>query len=299
MSRNESIDVIKGILVIFVIIGHILLGSLDDNGLRYFIYSFHMPAFFFISGYLLNLEKISTSPPTTLFASYWKRMLFQWGIALIVYALLISYSELSLRVFLSKILYPYYHLWYVPTFFVFIIIIKLFRYIKEDSVFFLFLVVIGLVFNSLTVTIKTGEIRLYFFIFFLLGIFVKRLKITIDNLLLGGVIFAGFIVLIIALFLSDINYEFYSINLRLPCLLLICSASILAFISCDRIHSRLFGFLGKHSLEVYLWHVVPIILFKKVFPENHSFEYYMTSFSVLTIFIVTCWIFTKNKIFLK
>ena len=38
MERNSSIDYIKGCLIFTVIIGHILLGSLDANLIRYVIY---------------------------------------------------------------------------------------------------------------------------------------------------------------------------------------------------------------------------------------------------------------------
>ena len=107
MVRNESIDVIKGTLIFLVIIGHILLGSLDNNGLRYFIYSFHMPIFFFLSGYLLNLQKISKNTAIVLLRKYWKRMLLQWIIALLVYSLIISYSNFTLYEIVSQ---PYLHL---------------------------------------------------------------------------------------------------------------------------------------------------------------------------------------------
>jgi len=36
--RNQSIDLIKGILIILVVVGHILRVSLNDNLERYIIY---------------------------------------------------------------------------------------------------------------------------------------------------------------------------------------------------------------------------------------------------------------------
>ena len=55
--RNKNIDLIKGILVLLVIIGHVLKGSLSENLARYIIYSFHMPLFIAIAGYLFNPYK--------------------------------------------------------------------------------------------------------------------------------------------------------------------------------------------------------------------------------------------------
>lgn len=122
MVRNESIDVIKGFLIITVIVGHILLGTLDEKALRYFIYSFHMPSFFFISGYLLNLNELSQSTPRKLLSKYWQRLLFPWAIALLVYSLYNSIEFFSINEFLNQLVHPFYHLWYIPTLFVFIVI---------------------------------------------------------------------------------------------------------------------------------------------------------------------------------
>lgn len=52
-GRIEWIDISKGIGIFLVIIGHTYI----DPGLRGQIYSFHMPLFFFISGYLFSVKK--------------------------------------------------------------------------------------------------------------------------------------------------------------------------------------------------------------------------------------------------
>lgn len=44
-KRNEKTDMIKGLLIVLVIVGHILPGTLQDNIVRYTIYAFHMPVF--------------------------------------------------------------------------------------------------------------------------------------------------------------------------------------------------------------------------------------------------------------
>lgn len=47
-ERQSWIDVLKGIGILFVVIGHVCLNKRISN----WIYSFHMPLFFFLSGYL-------------------------------------------------------------------------------------------------------------------------------------------------------------------------------------------------------------------------------------------------------
>ena len=54
-SRNYRIDNMKAVLIILVVIGHFLLpvsSTRFTTNSQYLIYSFHMPAFVFLSGYL-------------------------------------------------------------------------------------------------------------------------------------------------------------------------------------------------------------------------------------------------------
>ena len=56
MTRLIWIDRLKGLLIILVVLGHaiqeVLGGKCFDNHLWNIIYSFHMPAFMAVSGYL-------------------------------------------------------------------------------------------------------------------------------------------------------------------------------------------------------------------------------------------------------
>lgn len=54
---EEWVDILKGILIIFVVIGHGYYYSINSV-----IFWFHMPVFYFISGYLLKIpNKIDIS----------------------------------------------------------------------------------------------------------------------------------------------------------------------------------------------------------------------------------------------
>lgn len=57
-KRIVWIDQLKGIAFMFVIIGHLSIGKTFAS----WIYSFHMPLFFFVSGFNLNIEKIQKTP---------------------------------------------------------------------------------------------------------------------------------------------------------------------------------------------------------------------------------------------
>ena len=55
-NRNLYIDVQKGLLMVLVIIGHLSYFEYESRTIT-LIYSFHMPAFLIISGYLLNINQ--------------------------------------------------------------------------------------------------------------------------------------------------------------------------------------------------------------------------------------------------
>jgi fucose 4-O-acetylase-like acetyltransferase len=61
-SRNQAVDIVKGVAIILVVLGHVgqglnhrhLLGGAAYFFFEQFIYSFHMPAFFFVAGLFLD-----------------------------------------------------------------------------------------------------------------------------------------------------------------------------------------------------------------------------------------------------
>lgn len=57
-NRQRYIDIAKGILIICVVIGHVLNFEYSiTTAIKTIIYTFHMPAFFIISGLLTNVNK--------------------------------------------------------------------------------------------------------------------------------------------------------------------------------------------------------------------------------------------------
>lgn len=289
MVRNESIDALKGLLIIFVIIGHILLGTLDENVLRYIIYSFHMPVFMFISGYLLNYEKISSLTGKGLVIKYWKRMLLPWCLALIVYSLCCSGMNLTLYSFASRFLHPYYHLWYVPTLFVFIVIIWLLSYIKEQMTVFVFLIVIGVIFNNLLISINA--IKINYLVFFVLGVVTQQAKIKVANLSRGGAFLCVFFISVSLLWANSVSMDFYIRYLRLPSMIFVCLLSVLPIIFCDKFKSKILRYLGEHSLDIYLWHVLPIMLLKYLVTDLTL--YYLLTSGLFVVMLASIWIKTK------
>lgn len=76
-SRNQLIDVAKGIAILLVLLGHSIQyasgasyyssGAFYSNWFFKFIYSFHMPLFMVISGYLFSFSIRRKTSKTIIF----------------------------------------------------------------------------------------------------------------------------------------------------------------------------------------------------------------------------------------
>lgn len=58
-NRNSELDMMRGVLILLVVLGHIIQSIIPEANATYivkFIYAFHMPFFMYISGYLARLS---------------------------------------------------------------------------------------------------------------------------------------------------------------------------------------------------------------------------------------------------
>ena len=59
-SHNKAISIGKGVCILLMVIGH----SACPKALKDWLYMFHMPFFFFISGYLLREKQLQSFGPS-------------------------------------------------------------------------------------------------------------------------------------------------------------------------------------------------------------------------------------------
>lgn len=285
-ERNRSVDTLKGLLILTVVLGHVLLGSLDENPIRYLIYSFHMPAFFFISGYLLNVDKLRESSYRSICIKYWHRMLKPWGIAWCIYTICNCGNDFCLKSIIHQIYAPYYHLWFVPSLFLSILLTSfVFHKIKAEVICIIILFLLGiLAFNINVSDYKIpGFISCHLISFLLLGVLARRLP-TINAI--GGGIIAIFILIILLIDnLVDIKFETYMTYFQLPLCMCLCIWGFLPILQKRQWKSRQLQFWGRYSLEIYLWHVLPILVLKK-FINNNDILYYASSFAFMGVLVV-------------
>ncbi len=112
-ERIEYLDFLKGIMIILVVMFHVVILDVTFPNLRAAVYTFHIPVFFIISGYLSNINK----KPKLFFMSLLK-IVVPYLIFELIYLLMLGIlgkllnSTLSLEVFSLK--YVSIHLLFYP-----------------------------------------------------------------------------------------------------------------------------------------------------------------------------------------
>ena len=115
IQRDNSIDATKAFAILLVVIGHVIQYSkydFDNDHLFKFIYSFHMPLFIFISGYVTYksnfiLKNFLKNKFTTLLIPY-----FSWLFLSAIVSSIKNNDNVLLNI-RKYIIYPDYGLWFL------------------------------------------------------------------------------------------------------------------------------------------------------------------------------------------
>ncbi|MBU7482120.1 acyltransferase family protein [Lactiplantibacillus pentosus] len=174
VKRDIVADNLKAILIILVVLGHVM-GFMRVSKLTYLInciYSFHMPAFVFINGYLLSSLKFKKM----------KTIIFQFAILQIIYIVFFYEIGYYHSINMVSLLTPAFHLWYLFAYVAWELIIGLLNQLRRRNGFafiigiFLFMF---LAFYSryISTTVNSQFLtytRIFVFLpFFLLGYYCK------------------------------------------------------------------------------------------------------------------------------
>lgn len=195
LKYNTTIDYLKGILILLVFLGHLVVGKMEENMLRHFIYSFHMPVFVGISGYLFNFTFLNNSSKQFI-KKLFERILIPYIFANIFYSFFVN-AKFILKLnfiqfiieFLKDLIFSYYHLWYVQGYISYILISYLLLKLLNFNIRTL---IIGLIVSlfiyyiyffikpeNVFMRVFLNNFRIYNLIFFLIGCFIKEKVISI------------------------------------------------------------------------------------------------------------------------
>lgn len=274
--KSYFVDNLKVLLIFLVVFGHLIERYIDTNntlmGIYMFIYTFHMPLFIFISGFLS--KNINKSKKVFL-----KNLLIPYIVLNIIwYGLAYMYTgEANL-----PIIYPGWTLWFLLSLFFWRVSLKYLIRIKYIlPISFILGILVGLVPNG---SLLSFSRTIFFLPFFLLGYYCDLNKLKLLNKLntliaLVGVI--GFIFLGIYIANNNIldykflygSYSYKELDLNIyigmlyRSILYIGSIALSSFICILTPTIKTFySNMAKSTMYVYVFHIYVILVIFYLIP---------------------------------
>ncbi len=304
-TRNVGIDSLRGWLIILVMLGHIVLGSVHDNIIRYSIYAFHMPVFIGLTGYLINADTLRKNSFSQTLMRYWWRVLFPFAFAFAFFTSILAFhalqeGRLGVSLLASYFHTPYYHLWFVPTLVLWVIafslVLKARISIKWMLLLFALLSLLWATFDldqqwAYLAPLLSKKV-IYFFSFFLFGAWLRT-----SNSKKFRAVFTQFKVLPIAvivacggLYLLQLGADksFFKALLWSALNITLITVLIDSAIANSKRKPTIISELGRNSLPIYLWHVVPLFLLKGFdVHQTQVLIYYFASILSMALIVFT------------
>lgn len=298
-KREYRMDNLKVFLTFFVIMGHLLEGFQGENVklIYLIIYSFHMPAFVFITGYFAK-EK-----PKQIIGS----ILFPYVIYQILYHAFECYvlHETKELQFMT----PYWLLWYLVAYFVWMLLLPIFEgeTLKKQIIHLCFTFVLALAIGyDQTIQYKLSLSRIIVFLpFFLLGYYrvpdrlVNKLKgrkttlVCCVLMIISSLFYMKLRMpqLHVSWFYHTLAYESgsYTVWIRMMLLIVAMAWIFLLVLMMPNIKLGIISAGGKYTLPAFLLHgfVIKYLQYKDFFRWSESVNI-LISFGIT---IVLCIIF--------
>ncbi len=273
---NHTLDFVRGILIILVVIGHVIRNSVP----RYIIYSFHMPLFLFLLGYLIRNEA-----GKGYLVKKAKRLLIPFATASAFYFVWWSFFTPGvnvLRLLASMVLAPPHHMWFLYSAFfhyLFIYAAILLQQKRKSNIWPAVTCVAILLFILSKwiqpYTFFEAKRTFGFFLFTLAGFLYRHnllpaLKRTKDlfksNPLHGAIPFSLFLFFITAQYVLDSSvagFPLLAVTYSFPSYLLFGLANLALGLFVARMFEQHTAFylpltnnIGENSLVVYLYHFI-------------------------------------------
>lgn len=304
-KRNLFWDNFKGILIFLVVFGHFIYAYSQDlpdslaAHIYVFIYTFHMPAFIFCSGYFSKSSNSRSAESLTKLFLYY--LLF--NTLMLFFAHFYNGSSV-------KILTPYFSYWYILSLIGWRALIGKVSHIKG---FFLLSLAISLALGYSKEFTNMLSLRrtVAFFPFFIAGYLLDVQKV--DQFLAKRkpwhMILSSFFVLIVAaicfwvvkyfdLSSSSTLMNAYSQKSTITHRILIFSISTLAiagmFLTVPNCNIPLLSKIGKNSLLIYLVHrFITFIFYREIFPPKTYSSVYLLYAMIATVLV--CVIFSSDR----
>lgn len=300
--RLKNIDLFKGLLIVLVILGHVLQGKMDESIWRTIIYSFHMPLFIGISGFLFNVDRVVGINLIVLIKKYLFRVIIPWTIAVVFYFSLSIIQNDNLNILtglIKSFIIPFYHLWFIPGFLSWVVLTWILKKIKTGDKF---LLVIGLLISVVSILLKKypeiyqdlgvlnsgiklvlHTFRPYFYFFFVFGIIYRRFEFKRPKKIEYVSPLICFVFLIYLFYNPNkllLTINFFLLNSLLLSLILKVSANNLIR------GNKTIEWIGVNSLAIYLWHMFPILICKFAIGTENLTIFYLATICMEFVFVI-------------
>lgn len=293
-KRHEYIDIAKGLLMMLVIIGHLLVSTYRTEWLVFkIIYSFHMPAFFMISGILIDTEKYKQQRWTTFLIRKAKSILVPYLLFELIGIIFHQFIVLEENMGLWKSFLRMFSIdcnvganWYLPTYFFAILLYKLYLEYKRK-----YLGIVLFIFSLLFVMAFGGKGASHFYVVvgrciigFAMIILGNELK---EFLLLEAKVWkmaiAGVIIIIVS-FIND-RVDFYYAQISNPVFFLVGSIAGIYFILqlSKLIKSKLLKYIGKNTIIILGTHQNIIELVTWFIGQRMTFVFFVSEFLLVIL----------------
>jgi fucose 4-O-acetylase-like acetyltransferase len=291
LNRFENVDVLRGILIILIVSGHI---HWTDYA-RSYLYAFHLTAFFIITGFFVaqsagkySFKEILVKRIQKILIPYWLAALifflwFNWQRIIEIGVLKSVYEYLKTMTFSSSYLLDFngiaVYFWFLPLFFLFsVLLLLIYKYIPKYHIWILICCILlsPLLLNwsfanpstMLKLPWSVDKLILVLPLGIFGHIFMKNIHILNNKKLIIFII-----VLIISIpsgflpfdlrtlsYKNIWSYYFFAINGFVMVYLI--SEFVYKKLGSENKLIKLLSFCGKNSLEVYLVHafVIPEVL---------------------------------------
>lgn len=323
-ERNELLDLLKGFAILLVVLGHAVQYNLpktyDSHPIFRVIYSFHMPLFMFISGYVSSFSfkgSMGTilSRLRTLMLPFWSWFFFSyffyWAIH---YNQLHQLPDFNYK-FFALLRNPTRGLWFLwVLFFNYLILYLSLKITRKHAVIVLFVVYVFI--NIINVYFKpVGGMESigWYLLFFLSGYALKQYNVVDTNFfrrlcylsLLAFPVLVYFwsrscTVQLSVLFKHNVNLQnaaSYIYGLLVPFSGIFMSFAIMGFaLKLPAFIKNMFLFTGKISLEIYSTHFYLFSLLFLLSSVEINTRIFVSFVYVLIFTIVFQWLLKTNKI---
>ena len=300
-QRVAWISILQAIAIIAVMIGHVdVAGDMNPDypvacwldGLQ----AFQMPVFFFISGFLYVRSSLFKKNYMELVKSKWKRLIVpflfmsfvMWGFKLCLNQSMLEHPvSLSWSYFMNVLFAPWdgpiRHLWFVESLLLYFLLTPLYKWTLNSKYSVLGGVMVGIFITFLPsiLAVPNPEVLTYrkacaHFVYFYLGMVVMKFDLVKYVQNYWALVLSPIIYYTLSAVPSILPYQSLWIHfVGIPYIL-----SLSWFLS-ER-WPNLLSNVGKYSYQIYLLHMLPIMVWKFIFKRHQIGDD--------TLWFSMCWI---------